>query len=457
MGEFGNQAWKLEQNDINVVPDRDKVGRPMDLFWIWLGANIGILGVIYGAIIVSYRLSFLQAMLAAALGALSFAMVGYLSLAGRDGSAPMLILSRTIFGRWGNTLPTMISWMNLLGWETVTVITGALSLQAFLQSFLRIPTSSVSLAMSIVLFALVAIFSGLLGQATILVIQKVASWIFGLLTIVIILQLLVGVSWHDTWSMPTGNWFSGFLPAVSIIVAGTSISWGNAAADFSRYQRRSARSSSIVWAVTLGGALPLFILMLTGILLASRMPGLLVSSNPIVLLGDRLPNWMRSLYLFVAVGGLVTAADVSLYSSGLNLLTLGIRIKRYKSIIVDAIVMICLTVYILFIKQDFMSAFIAFVSLLGIGLAAWEAVFMVDQWFIRRRSKLRLTRLKVAAWFSWGVGMVVGLLFTASPLFRGPFANGIFSGNSLGVLVDFFVSGMLYAGFVILMGTKAEQ
>lgn len=453
----GNQVWKMETYDIHVIPESDKVGRPMELFWLWLGANLGILGILYGAIIVSYRLSFFQAVLAAALGALSFAMVGYLSLAGRDGSAPMLMLSKKVFGAWGNLLPTLVSWLNLLGWETVTVITGALSLQAFLQSLFGIPASNGSLLASIVMFALVAIASGLLGQATIVVIQKIASWIFGLMTIVIIWQLLGGASFQQTWTMPSGNWLTGFLPAVSIIVAGTSISWGNAAADYSRYQSRTVRSSSIFFAVTLGGALPLFILMLTGILLVSRMPGLLVSANPIVLIGNRLPTWMLSSYLFVAVGGLVTAANVSLYSSGLNLVTLGIRIKRYKSILIDGAVMISLSAYILFVKQDFMNALIAFVSLLGIGLAAWEAVYMVDQWLVFSRNNWRLPWLKTAAWFSFVCGIVTGVLFTDSPIFHGPLANGIFASNSLSVLVDFFVSGLLYVGFVFVALRRTRQ
>src|SRR5258708_19118744 len=48
-----------------------------------------------------------------------------LSIAGKWGGAPMLTLSRAPFGTCGNLGPTLISWISLVGWETVTVITAA--------------------------------------------------------------------------------------------------------------------------------------------------------------------------------------------------------------------------------------------------------------------------------------------------------------------------------------------
>ena len=57
-----------------------RTDKPLDLFGIWVPTQIGILGLIYGAIIVSYQLSFIQSIMAAFIGALSFLLVGYLSL-----------------------------------------------------------------------------------------------------------------------------------------------------------------------------------------------------------------------------------------------------------------------------------------------------------------------------------------------------------------------------------------
>lgn len=58
-----NEAWKVESTGIDRVPDAEQTGKPIELFWIWSAANIGILGVVYGAIIVGFGLSFLQSVL----------------------------------------------------------------------------------------------------------------------------------------------------------------------------------------------------------------------------------------------------------------------------------------------------------------------------------------------------------------------------------------------------------
>ena len=74
-----------------------------------------------------------------------------------------------------------------------------------------------------------------------------------------------------------------------------------------------------------------------------------------------------------------------MYSSGLNLFTIGIRLQRYKSVIIDSIVMFLVTIYVLFIQKDFLGRLESFLSLTGVGLSSWVAVFIVDQWLVRGR------------------------------------------------------------------------
>ncbi len=75
-------------------------------------------------------------------------------------------------------------------------------------------------------------------------------------------------------ALPSGSWLTGFLPAVSVIAAGTGISWAIAGADYSRYQSPSSSSKSIFAAVMGGACLPLMLLMLAGILLSVQLPDL---------------------------------------------------------------------------------------------------------------------------------------------------------------------------------------
>src|SRR5215467_16194987 len=101
-----DQVWAVELQGIEPVLDEDRHGTPFELFWIWFAANIGILGIVYGAILTAAGLNLWQSALVALVAPLvSFALVGVLSIAGKWGGAPMLTLSRAPFGTRGNLGP----------------------------------------------------------------------------------------------------------------------------------------------------------------------------------------------------------------------------------------------------------------------------------------------------------------------------------------------------------------
>ena len=112
----------IEANGINVIPESERKGTPRDLFWPWCASNISVFGMSYGSFVLGFGVSLNQALVASVVGAvLSFLLVGLVSLAGKRGSAPTLVLSRAPFGRCGNALPGAVSYLLLVGWETVLV------------------------------------------------------------------------------------------------------------------------------------------------------------------------------------------------------------------------------------------------------------------------------------------------------------------------------------------------
>ena len=372
-----NEAWKVESTGIDRVPDAEQTGRPIELFWIWSAANIGILGVVYGAIIVGFGLSFLQSVLAALFGVASFVLVGLTSFAGKRGRTSTLTLSRVIFGLKGNVAPTLFSWINLMGWEAVNVITGTLTLAALFEAF-GLGASHLLTALSLLLFAGLTIVVSLLGQNTVVWMQSWFSRIFGTMTLIVVLYILFNTEWSQVLALPSGSWLTGFLPAVSVIAAGTGISWAIAGADYSRYQSPNSSSKSIFAAVMGGACLPLMLLMLAGILLSVQLPDLANAANPIALIGSVLPAWMAIPYLLAATAGIVTIAVLSLYSASLNLLTIGVQVKQWLAVSIDAVVVLGIALYVLFISGDFMGPFISFLVFCGVFLAAWEAIFLLD-------------------------------------------------------------------------------
>ncbi len=451
-----DRAWAIELHGIEPIEDRERHGTPFELFWVWFAANIGILGIVYGGILTAAGLNLWQSALVALIGPVaSFLLVGVLSVAGKWGGAPMLTLSRAPFGTRGNLGPTLISWISLVGWETITVITAAYALLG-LFNLAGLPANALWTVVSLVIVALLVVAIGLLGHATLVWIQRAATWIFGILTLVIIVFLITKTQWSAVLSAPPGPWDTGVLATLSIIIAGTGIGWVNAGADYARYLPRRSKDGAIVGWTVFGSALPLFVLILVGALLSSSVKNLASAANPVQAIGSALPAWMAIPYLVTAIGGLVAEADLSIYSSGLNLLAMGIKLERYKTVLIDGVLMIAGSVYVMLIAQNFFGPFESFLQLLADGLMAWSAVFLVDM-LVRRgyetsalvdtSSSSRYFYAGGVNWLAvvaWVLGILVGLAFTVSPWFSGPFAAGIFASSSLGYLIGFVVSALAY-------------
>lgn len=112
----------IEAHGIDVIGDADRKGRPRQLFFPWFGANVSILGLSYGSFALGFGISFWQGLVAGLIGILfSFLLCGLIAVAGKRGSAPTMVLSRAAFGVRGNRLPSAISWLLTVGWETVLI------------------------------------------------------------------------------------------------------------------------------------------------------------------------------------------------------------------------------------------------------------------------------------------------------------------------------------------------
>jgi nucleobase:cation symporter-1, NCS1 family len=76
---------------------------------------------------------------------------------------------------------------------------------------------------------------------------------------------------------------------------------------------------------------------------------------------------------------------MDIYSSGLTLLTLGVRIPRWTAAAFDGVLMVLGAIYIVFYSSgSFIYLFEAFLIVLGVPMAAWCGVFLADL-LLRRR------------------------------------------------------------------------
>ena len=69
---------------------------------------------------------------------------------------------------------------------------------------------------------------------------------------------------------------------------------------------------------------------------------------------------------------------LDIYSSGLALLTLGLKVRRPEAAAVDGVIMVVGAIYVVFIADDFLGPFQAFLITVGVPIAAWAGVFVAD-------------------------------------------------------------------------------
>ena len=472
----------VEQRGIEHVPDEERYGTPRRQFWVWSAANLSMLPVGYGLLIVAVGLNWWQAMLAVVIGiGLSYPLVGAVAIAGTRGGAPAMMLSRASFGVLGSRLPTLITWFTVVGWETVSVALGALATRTVLERLSPGLGNTGTMALAFAVIALGTIVLGVYGYH---VIQRVQRWLT-LITAVVTVVYLIVVLPRLHFDLSGGDLSGGhagsaviFLGGIVLVMAGTGLGWLAAGADYSRYLPRNTSKRSILGWTAAGGGVTQGLLVLVGVLLSTSDPALVaaVGRDPIGALAAQAPTWFLVPYLISVILSVTAAGAVDLYSSGLVLQAIGVRLPRPVTAGIDGVLMIVGGVYMVFVAPTFASVFTAFLLITGVAAAAWAAVFLVDLWLHRRDGydtaalddvDGRYGRFNWAGIGSMVVGTVVGLglVTSADPhlavitgfLLPADIANSPLAITNLGVVLGFLLSGLLYAASTARTRTATQE
>ena len=364
-------AFNVELNGLNTIHESERKGRARDLFWPWFGANVSVFGLSYGSFLLGFGISFWQATIVGVIGIVaSFLLCGVIALAGKRGSAPTMVLSRAVFGVEGNRVPSALSWLLTVGWETVLT---ALAVLATATVFTRLGWEGGAATKIVALIVVVGLVvaGGVIGFHLIMRMQIVITIVTGILTIFYIALVLGHIDLGAVAALPAGDVphvVGGFV----FMLTGFGLGWVNAAADYSRYLPRSTQSGGVVGWTTFGSSLAPVLLLIFGILLAGSSESLskAIAADPIGALASLLPTWFLVPFVIVAV--------LDIYSSGLALLSVGVRVPRYVAAGIDGMIMTAGAVYVVFFASDFLGPFQGFLITLGVPIAAWCGIFVAD-------------------------------------------------------------------------------
>jgi nucleobase:cation symporter-1, NCS1 family len=379
------RALEVEQNGLNSIHVSEHRGRPRELFWPWFAANISVLGISYGAFLLDFGISFPQAVAVGVVGiVISFLLCGLVSLSGKRGHAPTMTLSRAAFGVNGNRVPSGISWLLLVGWETVLA---SLAVLATATVFTRLGWHGGFLTKlaALVLVAALIMIGGILGFEFIMKLQMWITVITAVLTVVYMILVASNINFATLASLPAGP-IPQLIGAFVFMMTGFGLGWVNAAGDYSRYLPRHVSSAGVVGWTTFGASLGPVVLLIFGLMLAGSSQELsaAIGTDPIGALTTLLPTWFLVPFALVAVLGLVGGAVLDIYSSGLALLSAGLPAPRFVAAAIDGVLMIAGSIYLVFIADTFIGPFQGFLITLGVLIAAWCGIFLGD-FALRRR------------------------------------------------------------------------
>lgn len=375
-GASANEAFAIEQNGINLIPDRERRGHPRDLFWVWAGANIILTYIIVGTLLAGLGLSFWQMLVVVGLGNLVYVLIGYCGIPGARVGTATLVISRAAFGRKGNALPALLSWVTAVGWEAVNLVLGAFALFSLAEGLGWSPGTA---GKGLLLAGLTLFTFGVavLGHATIVYMQRIFTVALGIAMIGLVPQVL-GFTPAVPQAAAAGPASLAGLFIAFTLVASMPISYASCAADYTRYLPRDAKASSIVGWTFLGSLIPAMVITIIGYL-AARVTDM---TDPIAGFQPILASWYFHLFVVLVIGGSITNNFINTYSSGMSLLATGLKVSRPAAILIDAAVATAASVYAIFF-HDFTATFMAFLQLMVAWIAPWTAIYLVDMWLRR--------------------------------------------------------------------------
>jgi NCS1 family nucleobase:cation symporter-1 len=448
----GYAAFHLEHRGIELIPDEDRTMRPWGLFWLWAGAVWNVEFFVYGALMIFFGLSFVQAVLAIVIGNLFYAFLGFASLWGPDAGTTAFMISRAPFGRNGNRLPSLFNWATQVGFEIEGIVLVVFIVGAMLDRQHGLGAlSAAAKAVIIALAVAVQFVVPFLGHATIKSVLRYLSFVFIVLFAIMAALILPHVNLakvqHGTsWWL----WTTGLV----LIVAVGGLGWTENAADYSRYLPRGTGRAKTFWAACLGPAIPSILLELLGAAAYSVSPNVTEAYG----IPSAFAAWFFWPFMIVALLQLFSINSIDMYSSGVTLQAIGIPLQRWGCILIDTVVSGGITALVIF-KGDFYTDLSGFLDYIVVWLGPWFGIVAVD--YLLRRGEYHRPSLAARGggiyWryggFNWRallslfVGMAAALMWIDAqfyfPAYNSPLSR-LTGGGDLSWLVGLVVGAVLY-------------
>ncbi|MCP2336521.1 purine-cytosine permease family protein [Actinomadura rupiterrae] len=441
----------LERRTIDVVPESERHGTPLNQFTLWFGANMQITAVVNGALAVVFGADPLWAVVGLLIGnLLGGAVMALHSAQGPRLGLPQMISSRAQFGVFGAVLPLLLVILMYLGFAaTGTVLAG----QA-VDEIVHTDSKPVGIIVFGALTAVVAV----LGYRYIHNLGRVAT-VLGVVGFTYLMIRLA--STHDLGGLFGAKPFDAatFLLAISL-GAGWQLTFGPYVADYSRYLPRltSARTTfhCTLWGSVIGSQWS----MVFGVLLAAlpTASGAGFLDNQVGFMGHLGGSAIAVLIYLVIIVGKLTINTLNAYGGFMSILTTVSaftserRVSQWARTLYIAGFLALSVLVALLASHDFLTNFKNFVLLLLTVFTPWSAINLVDYYLVSKERvdipalydpNGRYGRWNIVALGCYVVGIVAQIPFLSQTLYTGPVTKMI-GGADISWIIGLVLTAALY-------------
>jgi NCS1 family nucleobase:cation symporter-1 len=416
-GEYGSRVAAIEPGGIEYIPERERHGGPLQLFWTWMSPNMEFATVYVGVIPMAvFGGGFWPTVLGVTVGSLMGAIThALLSTMGPRFGVPQMVQSRAAFGYVGNFLPAGLSWITAsFGWFIVNSVSGAFAL-VILSAILNNHHAALSFPVAFTIIVIVQVLVAFIGHNLIHQFERVIfpylGVVFALATVIVLVQAHPGVAFNPNAPVPLGGPSAAFILAV-FIAFGYAIGWNPFASDYSRYLSTKSDPMKVALAAGLGIFISCSVLEIAGAAIATFSPA---ASNPTEQFTNPLPFILQILVLLGIALGAVASNVLNIYSGAMAFLTLGIKLGVEKRRAISAFVFGAIGLVIGLLYQANVgtsSKYESFLLLVTYWITPWLAVVITD--FVLHRGRYREPVFYDAAWRNGKgvIAMLAGIIAT---------------------------------------------
>jgi NCS1 family nucleobase:cation symporter-1 len=375
-----DQPFHIEQHGIDYIEERERWAKPRDLFGMWAGASVQVEYFIYGAVLMTFGFTFAQALSLIVIGNLSYVLLGLCSLQGPDAGTTVFGINRASYGPNGSRLIALFNWLTQVGFEVegLILIVGVALVLAMKAGFHPGSPAKVVFILAAVGVQFVLPF---LGHASILKTLRVLVVPF-----LVLFAVLLGLSATHIQlnAVAHGAGWRTYTVGLAFTIALSGLGWAENGNDYSRYLPRTASKKAVVGWVFLGTAVPEILVMTLGAAVGTFLASIGTSSNAFLPFATQsvIPAWFVVIFLVFAALQIFAVNSLDLYSSGVTLQAVGVRVKRYQAVLIDSVIALGVTLYAIF-NSSFNTYLKDFVDLVIVWIAPWAAIYLVD-WVLRR-------------------------------------------------------------------------